>query len=138
MSSSIKSQTFQSSLSVTALPLNNLGARRKTLDKGHQGTGRLGQLAEPILGSSNEVGRWISNKQHQEVTGTAIHTLPLKRGGSGMGGAHLGIWKLYGVLHLKISHCKQGRGGAGDAEGNDPGETGPCSLDKDEGTGQST
>lgn len=90
MSSSIKGQTFQSLLLVTALSLTNLGARRKKLGEGHQDTGRLGQLAEPMLGSSNEVGRWISNKQHQEVTGTALHTLPLKRGGTGMGGAHLG------------------------------------------------
>lgn len=45
-----------------------------------------------------------------------------------MGGAHLGIWKLYGVLHLKICHCKQERGGAEEAEGNDPGEAAPVTA----------
>lgn len=45
-----------------------------------------------------------------------------------MGGAHPGIWKLYVVLHLKISHCKQERGGAEEAEGNDSGEATPVTA----------
>lgn len=45
-----------------------------------------------------------------------------------MGGAHLGVWKLYGVLHLKISHCKQERGGAEEAEGIDPGDAAPVTA----------
>lgn len=99
MSSFLKSQAFQSLVLVTVLSLTNLGARRKKLGEGHQGRGRLGQLEEPMPGTSNEVGRWISNKQHRQVTGTALHTLPLEKGGTGMGGAHLEIWELSGVLH---------------------------------------
>lgn len=45
-----------------------------------------------------------------------------------MGGAHLGSWKLYGGLHLKISHCKQKRGGAEEAEGIDPGGAAPVTT----------
>lgn len=97
MSSFLKRQTFQSLVLVTVLSQTNLGARRKKLGEGRQGRGRLGQLQEPMPGTSNEDGRWISNKQHQEVTGTALHTL--EKGGTGMGGAHLGIWELSGVLN---------------------------------------
>lgn len=121
MSSSIKCQTFQSLGLVTAFSLTNLGGRRKKLGQGHQGRERE---AAPMLGPLMKLEGNSPPSSNRESQGQP-YTLQLKRGGSGMGGAHLGIWKLYGVLHLKISHCKQERGGAREAEGNDPGEAAP-------------
>lgn len=65
--------------------LTNLSGRRESLVGGHQGRGKVGQLAVPTLWLSNEVGRWYPNNQHQEVTGTVLYTQPEKGNWNGRG-----------------------------------------------------
>lgn len=89
----------------------NWGGRREYLEDGRYGRGSWTNPWPPLWAPVKLEGgsqKFSFRKSQGQVSASAT-----EKGGTGMGGVHLGIRELCGVLYLQSSHLKQGGEGRG-------------------------